>query len=121
MLAEALADGRLAGEVLDVGCGTGEHALLCAAAGHACTGIDIAESALEVARTRRPSVASPSSGLPGMPSSCPGFGTGSTRSSTAGSWTRARRSCGRLTPLRCTARAVRAPPCCCSNSTPRRR
>jgi 2-polyprenyl-3-methyl-5-hydroxy-6-metoxy-1,4-benzoquinol methylase len=52
VLADALADGRLVGEVLDVGCGTGEHALLCAAAGHLCTGVDISASALDVARAK---------------------------------------------------------------------
>ena len=48
---QALADeGRLAGSVLDVGCGTGEHALLAAAAGRPATGIDGAPTAIAIAR-----------------------------------------------------------------------
>ncbi|MFN8639883.1 MAG: class I SAM-dependent methyltransferase [Dehalococcoidia bacterium] len=54
----ALADaGRLVGEVLDVGCGTGEHALLAAARGLPATGVDAASVAIgrarEKARERR--------------------------------------------------------------------
>lgn len=49
----ALAEGGyLAGEVLDVGCGTGEHALLAAARGLAATGIDGAAAAIERAREK---------------------------------------------------------------------
>jgi cyclopropane fatty-acyl-phospholipid synthase-like methyltransferase len=49
----ALADaGLLAGSVLDVGCGTGEHALLAAARGLAATGIDLAERAIAAAREK---------------------------------------------------------------------
>ncbi len=39
----AVAD-RVAGRVLDAGCGTGEHALFFAARGHRVTGIDFVES-----------------------------------------------------------------------------
>ena len=47
-----LADqGRLAGRVLDVGCGTGEHALMAAAAGLDATGVDTAATA--IARAQR--------------------------------------------------------------------
>jgi len=43
----ALADaGALQGKVLDVGCGTGEHALLAAGRGHDTTGVDLAEMAI---------------------------------------------------------------------------
>lgn len=45
-LAEA---GDFRGRVLDVGCGTGEHVLLCAALGLDATGIDVAASPLRVA------------------------------------------------------------------------
>jgi cyclopropane fatty-acyl-phospholipid synthase-like methyltransferase len=38
--------------VLDVGCGTGEHTLMCAALGLDATGIDLAANALETARRK---------------------------------------------------------------------
>ncbi len=48
-----LADrGRLVGRVLDVGCGTGEHALMAAAVGLDATGVDAAPAALEIARRK---------------------------------------------------------------------
>ncbi len=40
------------GSVLDVGCGTGENALFFAQNGFLVTGVDVAENALEVARSR---------------------------------------------------------------------
>ena len=43
--------GLFEGNVLDVGCGTGEHARLLAAHGHATTGIDFSARAIERART----------------------------------------------------------------------
>ncbi len=46
------ADGRLRGRVLDVGCGTGEHALMAAEAGCEAVGIDIAPSAIRLARAK---------------------------------------------------------------------
>ncbi|MGH8978912.1 MAG: class I SAM-dependent methyltransferase [Acidimicrobiia bacterium] len=46
------ADGRLRGLVLDVGCGTGEHVLLAAGAGCEAVGIDIAASAIRLARAK---------------------------------------------------------------------
>src|SRR5215210_4515803 len=46
----ALADaGAIRGRVLDVGCGTGEHVLLCAARGLDASGIDLAPTALAAA------------------------------------------------------------------------
>ncbi|HEY8340813.1 MAG TPA: class I SAM-dependent methyltransferase [Egibacteraceae bacterium] len=48
-LAEA---GALTGRVLDVGCGTGEHALLAAGLGAEVTGIDLAPRAIELARRK---------------------------------------------------------------------
>jgi len=49
-------EGRLAGRVLDIGCGTGEHALLAAANGAKAAGVDIAPwaiaQAVEKARER---------------------------------------------------------------------
>ena len=48
-----LADsGLLTGRVLDAGCGTGEHALLCAGLGLAATGIDAAPTAIGLARRK---------------------------------------------------------------------
>jgi SAM-dependent methyltransferase len=44
--------GRLAGPVLDVGCGTGENALHLASLGLAVMGVDVAETALAIARTK---------------------------------------------------------------------
>src|SRR5215471_13357321 len=48
-LAEA---GRLVGRTLDVGCGTGEHALMAAAVGLDATGVDAAPTALAAARKK---------------------------------------------------------------------
>ena len=48
-----LADhGRLVGRVLDVGCGTGEHALMAAAIGLDATGVDTASTAVTIARRK---------------------------------------------------------------------
>ena len=38
--------------MLDVGCGTGEHALLAASLGHEAVGVDIARSAIELAQAK---------------------------------------------------------------------
>jgi len=46
------AAGGLVGAVLDVGCGTGEHALLAASLGHEAVGVDIARSAIELAKAK---------------------------------------------------------------------
>jgi SAM-dependent methyltransferase len=49
----ALADrGRLVGRVLDVGCGTGEHALMAAAMGLDATGLDAATTAIAIAKRK---------------------------------------------------------------------
>ncbi|HTW19381.1 MAG TPA: class I SAM-dependent methyltransferase [Mycobacteriales bacterium] len=49
----ALADaGRLRGEVLDAGCGTGEHALLVASRGGRATGVDVSQAAIRFARQK---------------------------------------------------------------------
>lgn len=45
-------DGQLRGQVLDVGCGTGEHALLAAERGFDATGVDLAERAIASAREK---------------------------------------------------------------------
>src|SRR5512144_3101476 len=48
-----LADrGRLVGRVLDVGCGTGEHALMAAGIGLDATGVDAASTAITIARRK---------------------------------------------------------------------
>ena len=44
--------GGFAGAVLDAGCGTGENALLIASLGLAVLGVDVAETALAIARTK---------------------------------------------------------------------
>jgi cyclopropane fatty-acyl-phospholipid synthase-like methyltransferase len=49
----ALADrGAIQGRVLDVGCGTGEHVLLCAGLGLDATGVDLASRALRAAEDK---------------------------------------------------------------------
>jgi 2-polyprenyl-3-methyl-5-hydroxy-6-metoxy-1,4-benzoquinol methylase len=45
-------DGRLAGPVLDAGCGTGENALHVASLGLSVLGVDVAETALAIARQK---------------------------------------------------------------------
>jgi len=48
-----LADrGKLSGEVLDAGCGTGEHTLLAASSGADATGVDLSEAAIRAARVK---------------------------------------------------------------------
>jgi SAM-dependent methyltransferase len=44
--------GEFRGQVLDVGCGTGEHALMAAAAGLVAVGIDAAPTAIELAKAK---------------------------------------------------------------------
>jgi cyclopropane fatty-acyl-phospholipid synthase-like methyltransferase len=46
------AAGDLVGRVLDVGCGTGEHALMAASLGHGAVGVDLSVRAIELARTK---------------------------------------------------------------------
>ncbi len=50
--AELAERGRLAGRVLDAGCGTGEHALMAAALGLEATGFDVAATAIAIANTK---------------------------------------------------------------------
>jgi SAM-dependent methyltransferase len=49
-LAELAEAGALRGRVLDVGCGTGEHALLAATLGLTATGVDASGAAIDIAR-----------------------------------------------------------------------
>jgi len=44
--------GDLAGRVLDVGCGTGEHALMAASLGYEAAGVDMSVRAIELASTK---------------------------------------------------------------------
>ncbi len=45
-------EGAFTGDVLDAGCGSGEHALLAAALGHRVLGVDVAATAIELARAK---------------------------------------------------------------------
>jgi SAM-dependent methyltransferase len=47
-----LETGEIRGQVLDIGCGTGEHALMAAAAGLSASGIDAAPTAIRLAREK---------------------------------------------------------------------
>ena len=49
---ELARSGEIRGRVLDVGCGTGEHALMCTGLGLDATGLDLAASALRVAEEK---------------------------------------------------------------------
>lgn len=51
--------GEVTGNVLDVGCGTGELALLAASRGLSATGVDSSPRAIAIARRRPPTAASP--------------------------------------------------------------
>ncbi len=44
--------GAIRGRVLDVGCGTGEHVIMCADLGHDATGVDLASAALHAAKNK---------------------------------------------------------------------
>jgi SAM-dependent methyltransferase len=44
--------GDLVGRVLDVGCGTGEHALMAASLGYEAVGVDMSPRAIEMAKTK---------------------------------------------------------------------
>ncbi|HEY1650689.1 MAG TPA: class I SAM-dependent methyltransferase [Acidimicrobiales bacterium] len=46
------AERGFAGDVLDAGCGTGEHALLAASLGRSVLGVDVAETAIALARKK---------------------------------------------------------------------
>jgi SAM-dependent methyltransferase len=51
-IARLATEGEFAGPVLDAGCGTGEHALLFASMGLPVLGVDVAETALAMARQK---------------------------------------------------------------------
>lgn len=51
-IARLAAAGAFTGPVLDVGCGTGEHTLLLASLGLSVLGVDVAETALAIARRK---------------------------------------------------------------------
>jgi SAM-dependent methyltransferase len=51
-IARVAAEGRFVGAVLDAGCGTGEHSLLIASLGLPVLGVDVAETALAMARQK---------------------------------------------------------------------
>src|SRR5271156_3684506 len=51
-IARLASEGGFSGAVLDAGCGTGEHALLVASLGLPVLGVDVAETALAMAREK---------------------------------------------------------------------
>ncbi len=51
-IARLASEGAFTGAVLDAGCGTGEHALAIAASGASVLGVDVAETALAIAREK---------------------------------------------------------------------
>ena len=51
-VADLVRSGAIQGRVLDVGCGSGEHVLLCAAHGLDATGVDIAPAAIGIAEAK---------------------------------------------------------------------
>ncbi len=51
-IVRAAESGLIQGEVLDVGCGTGDNALFLSQGGHYVWGVDIVEDAVDAARTR---------------------------------------------------------------------
>lgn len=51
-MADLVGSGAVRGRVLDLGCGTGEHVLLCAAHGLNATGVDIAPAAIAIAERK---------------------------------------------------------------------
>jgi SAM-dependent methyltransferase len=51
-IARLASEGRFAGTVLDAGCGTGENSLLLASLGLSVLGVDVAETALTIARQK---------------------------------------------------------------------
>jgi SAM-dependent methyltransferase len=71
--------GGFAGAVLDAGCGTGENALHIASLGLSVLGVDVAETALAIARAKAPSVGSRSSSLRLMRATGSVCGASSTR------------------------------------------
>lgn len=52
VFARVASEGGFSGDVLDAGCGTGEHALLAASVGLRVLGVDLAATAIELARTK---------------------------------------------------------------------
>ena len=76
-------EGGFAGPVLDAGCGTGENALLVASLGVSVLGVDVAETALEIAGRRPPTGGSRLSSRRPTRSSWNVSSTGSRRCSTA--------------------------------------
>jgi 2-polyprenyl-3-methyl-5-hydroxy-6-metoxy-1,4-benzoquinol methylase len=63
-------EGGFLGTVLDAGCGTGENALYIGSLGLSVLGVDVAETALAIARERPTTVGSRLSSLRLMRSSC---------------------------------------------------
>ena len=83
VLVQLAVDGRLSGRVLDVGCGSGEHALLAAEHGAEALGIDISPTAIKRASRRPDGVGQALDSRSAMPFASIGSARSSTSPSTA--------------------------------------
>lgn len=119
-LREIVESGVVRGRVLDVGCGTGEHALMAAALGCAATGVDLSETALDQARRKAAERGLVVRFERRDVLELAEWGSGSTRCSTRWSFTRCMGSIDAVTWRACAQCSNPADDCSCS-VTPRSR
>lgn len=117
-IARLASRGVFAGEVLDAGCGTGEHTLLVASLGLPVLGVDVAETALAMAVRKPPTGAS----RPSLPrrTRCiwSVWGAGLTLRWTAGCSTASKTTSGQTTQRVWLRSSNRMEPCmCCASAT----